>query len=103
MSINTNMKLYELFNVVTIENSLGEEIKKINKFKDVLVSVHEKTINLLDANNIYKKEVVLTGLTKDNSIKEGMVIKIDNKFYNIKHIALSKRINSMQLEETAYD
>lgn len=103
MSINSDMKLYDIFEISYKDNILNEKIKYPKKIGSCLVSIHEKSINFIDNNNVYKSETSLVALTRDTSIKKGMVIKINDKFFDIKHIKPSKRFFSLQLKETSYD
>lgn len=82
MSINSNMKLYEVYNLEEGENELLEPIPILTPHKKVLISISQ-SISTRKDNEITNRYVQLKGLTYDTSLKNNMVVKINGDNFKI--------------------
>lgn len=99
MSINSNMKLYEVYTIEEGENELLEPTFKLTPHKKVLISINQ-SISTRKENDITNRYVQLKGLTYDTSLKNNMVVKINGENFKITNMPfIAARKITFDLEE----
>ncbi|EGT4144062.1 hypothetical protein EQY69_07470 [Clostridium perfringens] len=99
MSINSNMKLYEVYKVKEGENELLEPVITLIPYKKVLISLSQ-SITTKKENGVTNRYVHLKGLSYDRSLKNNMVVKVNGGNFKITNMPFMplKKI-SFDLEE----
>ncbi|MDK0734743.1 hypothetical protein P7A61_04075 [Clostridium perfringens] len=82
MSINSNMKLYQVYKVEEGDNELLEPVTTLVPYKKVLISISQ-SITTKKENGVTNRYVQLKGLSYDTSLKNNMIVNVNGGNFKI--------------------